>query len=342
LTALVSILIPAYNAEKWIGETITSALNQTWPRKEIVIVDDGSSDDTLRIAKHFESNLVKIVSQENRGASAARNKALELAQGEYIQWLDADDLLASDKISVQMEAADRSQTGLTLYSGPHGTFYWRPEKAIFVPNSLWRDLSPVDWMIIKFSGNVFIAHGGWLVNRLLTEKSGPWDERLSLDDDGEYFSRVVASSERIEFVREARYYYRQSSVNQLSRKMSEELYRSSLLSTKLSIQYLRSMEESERIREACLALLQSTFDFFYPDKTGLIEEMNTLASELGGKLLPPNFSWKFNLARRLLGWNLAKEIRHKSRKLKLGIVVKLDRMMYGMTKSSQVAKEGLR
>ena len=161
---LVSILIPAYNAGKWIGDTIRSGLSQTWPRKEIILVDYGSSDNTLLIAKHFESMFVKILSQENKRASAARNMALEDAQGDYIQWLDADDLVVPDKISAQMKVAKSSQRDLTLYSGPHGTFYWRPEKAVFVPNSLWRDLSPVDWMIIKFSENLFMDIAGWFVS----------------------------------------------------------------------------------------------------------------------------------------------------------------------------------
>jgi Glycosyltransferases involved in cell wall biogenesis len=98
MTALVSILIPAFNAERWIADTIKSALDQSWPSKEIIIVDDGSRDETVRIAQRFASKDVTVISQENQGASAARNKALQLCQGDYIQWLDADDLLAPDKV----------------------------------------------------------------------------------------------------------------------------------------------------------------------------------------------------------------------------------------------------
>ena len=105
MSVLVSILIPSYNAEEWIEETIQSALSQTWPRKEIIIVDDGSTDNSLRIAKEYESNSVKVISQENSGAAVARNKALEYAQGDYIQWLDADDLLAPDKIEKQLRSS---------------------------------------------------------------------------------------------------------------------------------------------------------------------------------------------------------------------------------------------
>ena len=96
---LVSILIPAFNAEAWIGDTIRSALAQTWQRKEIIIVDDGSTDETLAIARRFASKELVVVGQENQGAAAARNHAFSLSQGDYIQWLDADDLLSPDKLA---------------------------------------------------------------------------------------------------------------------------------------------------------------------------------------------------------------------------------------------------
>jgi glycosyltransferase involved in cell wall biosynthesis len=154
--SLVSILIPAYNAERWIAETINSALNQTWSQKEIIIVDDGSRDATLQIAKRFESGLVKVVAQENSGASTARNKALAFAQGDYIQWLDADDLLAPDKIALQMARRETEPGGRVLYSSAWAPFYIRPEWAKFRPNALWTDLQPVDWLLRKFEQGVWM------------------------------------------------------------------------------------------------------------------------------------------------------------------------------------------
>src|SRR5690242_8593951 len=96
---LVSILIPAYNAEKWIGDTLQSALAQTWPNKEIIVVDDGSSDRTLEIARQFATKNVSVLTQQNQGAAATRNKGFQVCQGDYIQWLDADDLLSPNKVA---------------------------------------------------------------------------------------------------------------------------------------------------------------------------------------------------------------------------------------------------
>src|SRR5690349_8578340 len=146
---LVSILIPAYNAEQWIGETLESALQQTWPNTEIIVVDDGSTDGTLQAARQFTARGVKVSTQPNSGAAAARNKAFELSKGEYIQWLDADDLLSSQKIAAQMEIAQRAQDKRLLLSSGWGEFMYRPAKAEFIPSPLWEDLSPVEWVLRK-------------------------------------------------------------------------------------------------------------------------------------------------------------------------------------------------
>src|SRR5260221_5088771 len=92
----VSILIPAFNAQQWIADTLRSAIAQTWESKEIIVVDDGSTDQTLAIARRFESACVRGFTQIHRGAAAARNCAFSLCRGDYVQWLDAHDPLAPD------------------------------------------------------------------------------------------------------------------------------------------------------------------------------------------------------------------------------------------------------
>src|SRR5260370_38827541 len=118
---LVSILIPAHIAENWIADTIRSALAQTWPRKEIIIVDDGSTDRTAEIARGFASKKVVVVSTENQGAAAARNHAFQLCQGDYIQRLDADDILAPDKLERQLTALREIDDKQTHFSSSCGT-----------------------------------------------------------------------------------------------------------------------------------------------------------------------------------------------------------------------------
>jgi len=306
--SLVSILIPAYNAERWIAETINSALNQTWSQKEIIIVDDGSRDATLQIAKRFESGLVKVVAQENSGASTARNKALAFAQGDYIQWLDADDLLAPDKIALQMARRETEPGGRVLYSSAWAPFYIRPEWAKFRPNALWTDLQPVDWLLRKFEQGIWMNTATWLVSRELTEASGPWNEQLSLDDDGEYFSRVVAASECVKFVENSIVYYRQSNIGSLSRTVSEKACISMYLSLYLCISHLRNLEDSDRTRAACVSFLQGRLNYFYPEREDLLRQIRALARELGGDLEPFRLNWKYLPVKALFGWKAAKQL----------------------------------
>lgn len=303
---LVSILIPAYNAERWIADTIESVLAQDWPHKELIIVDDGSTDDTLAIARSFSADNVKVVSQPNAGASAARNRALSLARGDYIQWLDADDLLAPDKLSRQLRGAKPGATSRVLLSSSFGEFFADPADAEFVPNSLWQDLSPIDFLLNRFTQNAWMCPAVWLVSRRLIEAAGRWDERLSLDDDGEYFSRVAAHSEQIRFVPEARSYYRRGLVGSLSRTVSTRACDSLLLSLSLCISHLRSLEDSTRTRAAGLALLQAWTDHsvcFYPDRQDLQQKIEALAQELGGSITPQRLDWKYSVIRALLGWS---------------------------------------
>jgi glycosyltransferase involved in cell wall biosynthesis len=208
MAPLVSILIPAYNAEKWIRLTLKSALIQDYPNKEVILVNDGSTDHTLRIAKAFESRSVKVINQPNAGGPAARNKALEDAQGDYIQWLDHDDLPAPNKISTQLRSLERVQNDKVLFSCPFATFYYRIEKARLFESQLYQDLEPLDYFFIKFSMNTYFQSACSLVSRKLTEIAGPWWEIRSPDDDGEYFCRVVGVSKRVQFVPEARCYWR--------------------------------------------------------------------------------------------------------------------------------------
>src|SRR5579863_1190109 len=153
---LVSILIPAYNAENFLTETLQSALAQTWENKEIVIVDDGSKDGTLALARSFESDIVKVYTHKNQGASATRNKAFSLCHGDYIQWLDADDLLAPDKIARQMEALGDTANPKTLLSGEWGSFMHRSTRAKFVPSGLWSSLSRAEWLMRKMEQNAYM------------------------------------------------------------------------------------------------------------------------------------------------------------------------------------------
>jgi glycosyltransferase involved in cell wall biosynthesis len=303
---LVSILIPAFNAQPWIAETLRSATAQTWPAKEIIVVDDGSKDGTAAIAKQFEHKGVRVVTQKNQGAAAARNTAFSLSRGDYIQWLDADDLLAPDKIACQMQAAEHDPGQRVMLSGAFAKFMYRWYRAEFIPTDLWTDLSPADWLVRKMGQNLYMQTATWLVSRELSEAAGPWNTSMLSDDDGEYFCRVLLKSEGVHFVPQARAYYRALGTDSLSR-MDESGRKTEALwhSMRLHIAYLRSLEDSPRSRAACLSYLQKRMIYFYPSRFDLVQQAQQLAAEMGGHLGPPHLSWKYAWIQRVFGWSLA-------------------------------------
>jgi glycosyltransferase involved in cell wall biosynthesis len=326
---LVSILIPAYNAERWIGEAIKSALDQTWPNKEIIVVDDGSRDGTLSVARQFDSKGVSIVSQSNQGASAARNRALNLAQGDYLQWLDADDLLAPDKVQKQMDIARETASKRTLFSSPWAHFFYRTSRAQFIPTELWSDLSPVEWLTRKMAHNCHMQTATWLVSRDLTEAAGPWDVRLWKDNDGEYFCRVVAATDAIRFVPEARTYYRRSDCNSVTNiGRSNRKMDSQFLSLQLHTHYLLSLQDTPRTRAACVSYLQTWFYNFYPQRRDIVDGLRKLATSMGGELQTPHLSWKYAWAQKIFGWGVAKELQLIARNQKERLLRFWDKILF--------------
>ena len=305
---MVSILIPAFNAERWIADTIKSALGQTWEGKEIIIVDDGSVDQTLAIARQFASKTVSVVTQANQGAASARNKAYSLSHGDYIQWLDADDVLAPDKIGKQMQALNECMGDRILLSSAWGYFIHRLNKARFVPTPLWHDLSPIEWLVPALKHGYFMQTGTWLVSRELAEAAGPWDTRLLGDDDGEYFCRVILASSGIRFVSDAKTFYRRVTSARLSQVgLSKEKLDAHFLAMQLQIQNIRSLEDSERVRHACLVFVQRYMIYFYPERLDVVEQLKHLAAGLGGKVELPRLSWKYAGIQKIFGWTAAKQ-----------------------------------
>jgi len=326
---LVSILIPAYNAERWIEHTLESAVGQTWPRTEIIVIDDGSRDQTAQVARRFASKNVKVVSTDNHGLPAAVNCAYRLCQGDYIQELDADDILAPDKIEKQLAALRQGDSKRLLLSGPWAYFYYRTSHVRFVRNSLWQDLSPVEWLLRKLSESCHMQNATWLVSRELAEAAGPWDTRLQYDQDGEYYARVLVASEGTRFVPEARIFYRASGSGRMSRIGNSHAKKDSLLrSMKLHMQYLRSLEESERVRKACIKYLQAWYPWFYGDRPAIVAELHSLAAELGGHLKAPRLPLKYAWIKPIFGWKAARTTQDTLAEMKASALRKWDKTMF--------------
>jgi glycosyltransferase involved in cell wall biosynthesis len=304
---LVSILIPAHNASPWLADTLRSALAQTWPQLEIIVIDDGSTDDTLAVARSFACPQLRVVTQPNRGASAARNHALRLACGDYIQFLDADDLLAPDKIARQLERlAGRGDRALA--SASWARFENDPASAVFGPYPNARDLAGVEFLQINFETLSMMHPAAWLAPRALLDHAGPWDETLSLNDDGEYFARVALASERILFCDGARTYYRSNLSGSLSRRKDSRALASLHRSVELTLRHLLAADRSPRTLAAAAFAWKWTAFELYPGRPDLSRAAEQECRNLGGSPRPFPAGGRFQLLSRLLGWRLAKRL----------------------------------
>jgi glycosyltransferase involved in cell wall biosynthesis len=306
MSPLVSILIPSYNAAPWLAATLESALGQSWPRCEVIVVDDGSSDASPAIARRFEPRGVRVAVQTNRGASAARNHALRLAHGEFVQFLDADDLLHREKIAQQMAAL--AATPQAIAAGPWGRFEHDPAEAKFVPEENWKDSSPAEWLALNFAGRGMMPPAAWLTSRTLLDRAGPWDERLTLNDDGEYFCRVILASTGVHFCPEAISYYRSNLVNSLSRKRTPAAWQSAFLSQQLSADHLLAQRKDALTLRACADLFQRLAFEMYPDCPELVRACEESAHRYGGSRLRAEGGKSFRLASRLVGWKVARRL----------------------------------
>jgi hypothetical protein len=170
-----------------------------------------------------------------------------------------------------------------------------------------------------------------LTSRKLTEAAGSWDTRLHVDDDGEYFCRVLLASESVRFVPDAKVYYRMAPSSRVSHiGTSNKKKDAMVISIKLHIQYLKKLEESERVRVACLAYLQNWYVNFYPERPDLMAELQAIAAELNGRLVEPELRWKYAWMKPLFGFDAAKRAQMTLPQLKASVLRKWDKTMYFM------------
>jgi glycosyltransferase involved in cell wall biosynthesis len=311
VTPLVSILIPAFNAAASVGQAVDSALAQTWSRKEVVVVDDGSSDGTAGVVQDRIDGApcsLRLLRQQNSGQSAALNRAFAEARGDLIQYLDADDLLAPDKIERQVQriAGDPA----CIASGEWARFYREPHEARFVPERVWRDLDPVTWLIEAFTGGEPMMQPGiWLLPRAVVERAGPWDERLSLINDFEYFTRVLLAASEVRFTPGARLFYRSGNPNSVASLRSVAAFRSALLSMELGTAALLERSGSAAARVACADVFQVlAFDaYLRDDQVARAAEQH--ADRLGGSQLRLGGGRLVRTVEQFAGWKRAKRVK---------------------------------
>lgn len=216
---LVSIIIPTYNRASLLRDTIESVMSQTYDNWECIIVDDNSTDSTKELVNEYGKNDSRFLFTTKpdgiaKGASSSRNIGLQLSKGEYIQFLDSDDILASNKIEEQI-AVLASQSNFTISTCKWGKFTQLTDPInLFENNQDYKNFrnSKEYFDLIGLHGGFFPCHS-FLIHKELIILSGYWNENLTINDDGEFFFRVVLNCDQIIFVPKTYVLYRQNVSN---------------------------------------------------------------------------------------------------------------------------------
>ena len=303
----ISIIIPAYNAASHIGETITSALRQTHDAFEVIVVDDGSTDDTAAQVARFQDVRLTLVEQRNAGAAAARNHGIRLSNGRYVLFLDADDLIPPDHLTA-LEAALAGSSEHVAF-GQWDRFHHAPAEAAFPPRPSYRDAAAADWLVEDWRrAQPMTQCGTFLIPRALLDRLGGWNEQLSLIDDFEFFARILCGSAGLRFAPAARVFYRSGLAGSLSGVRGERAVRSAYDSLLLGTGHLLELEDSTRTRHAAANMLQH-FDYtYYPGHAALRESIRARVAELGGARIAPDGPPWFHRLRRVIGWRAARHL----------------------------------
>lgn len=313
---LVSVCMPCFNAEAYVGAALESVLAQTYSPIEVIVVDDGSTDGSAGVVRSFEVEGVRLLRSSGKGAAAARNMAFAASSGLYVLYLDADDLISTDHVGALVATLNGAKRQMAF--GCWGRFIDDPAITLFGQPAHYRDLPGADWLCADWAKGLPMTQcGTFLIPRQLVEQLGGWDERLGLIDDFEFFARIIAGCNGLLYAPNARLYYRSSLNGSLSGQKSRTAAESAALSLRLGTGHLLAAEDSARTRRAAANMLQ-TFEYtFYPRFADLSRALAARIAALGGSDLAPDGPPGFHKLRRWIGWRGARRAQKAAERLGL-------------------------
>lgn len=262
---------------------MNSALAQSYPKIEVVLINDGSKDESLTILKQYQSKFpdkIILIDQANKGVSAATNVGIKASKGDYIQFLDADDLISSDKIENQINLL-KGKPFTTVSSCEWVNFNNNIENFSKINYGVFQDFDTgVNWLLRAWNYQEMMADSSWITHRNLIEKAGPWDETLTINQDGEFFSRVLLQGNKILYEPHGKVYYREPGVSNVSQNKSEKVFSSLLNSYQAYELNVLSVEDSDRVRKALKKVYQKFIYDSFPNYPHLIAKAEGLMKAL--------------------------------------------------------------
>ena len=311
-TPLVSILIPCYNSAKYIAETLDSVIAQTYTHWECIVVDDHSADGSVAVVQEYCNRYpgkIKLFTNPRKGACAARNVAFEHCSGEYIQYLDADDLLSETKIEEQMKLFAIFGNSVII-SGLWGRFYQSMDDVKWEQQSINRDYKrPTDWLADSWIGGGMAQTSVWLTPRALVVRAGAWDESLLINQDGEFFCRVLLQANEVKFCGDARVYYRSGMAGSVSKSKITEARAASLLKSYNSYERVLAQRDDIIVRKALGNNYLNYMYAHYNTHKLLAYEAEKYFHRLNAGKMWPVGGGKFKIFAKLIGFKNALRLR---------------------------------
>lgn len=306
--ALVSVIIPVYNKVNYIRETLDSVLMQTYQNFEIILVDDGSTDGSFEILKTYFAKYpekIILVHQENQGVSVANNVGIQAAKGEYIQFLDADDLLSPEKIENQVRLLEVKPTSF-IASCEWVMFQDNPNNYTKMPYGVFQNFEKgIDLLLQFWNHQEMMAVSSFLTHKSLVEMTGEWNESLKINQDGEFFCRVLIHSNGILFESNGKVFYRRPTETNVSQQKSEMAFQSLLDSYKCYEREVLRIHDSKLVRIALKKVYQKFIYDAFPKYPKLIKEAHSKIKSLGIKESTYIGGPKFRTISKLIGFNFA-------------------------------------
>ena len=304
----VSIIIPLYNSEAYIAQTIDSCLAQTHDNIEIIVIENGSTDQGYQVVKSIDDKRLSVFQITTPNAAAARNYGFQKATGTYVMFLDADDVLAPNKIELQLAALSAKPEGWIACCA-WAKFKTNTKEAVISPQKVWNIQNPIDWCLQSWMGEGMMIPGCWLIPKPIIDKAGLWDERLSLHDDGEFMCRVLLASKGNVFVENTVVYYRQLATS-LSRQ--NQSYRAAKSALNVCESYRKSLlplYDGPKVRQALAYNYRRFMYEFHPKHKDLLQQARQSIQTLDVKNLPLIGGENFKKLTKIVGFYNALSLR---------------------------------
>lgn len=302
--SLVSILIPLYNAEKFIIETIEKCLNQSYKDIEIVIVDDHSSDNSLALAKTQESDRVRVYENPKKGGNSARNFAFKMSKGEYVKFLDADDYCSPRMIERQVERLLADGTEKSVVFSPVRMYYSDEDRWLIPPHTIEQDYIPgIELLLDIWRGKGWRCPHCHIMHRSLVEKAGLWDETILKNQDGEFFSRIYAAADKALAVPDEYAVWTQQS-DGVHTKKSLQAVESATTTLGMIARLLLDYRDDTEIRSICNRYLGGFLYQNYADTPAILPHFQSIVKVLN---LQPQLPQRkiLKILTVFMGWKLA-------------------------------------